>query len=353
MFGNEKLAVMLYLPGCEVKIMSKSAFKKPVCERLLLAIATIFLGCFFVSGSYRNTGQRNNLDAGTVSHNAKSYDAAPGHLNQAETMVASPGNRKNLYRYAYVADDLLEDTNPTDPRPYTPPTLISSEQWYGGMYVTQKRAMTIWSHITHSGRKEVIRNAEQIAALSAEYSVDATMVAAAIAQQASDVERVLGDFSDELSEKVGALSVGISQLHRTELTEFYDQSLLPGEIALDPYDPEVAIRGMAAKIQLNDEYLAEMMAANPQIKISMTDRWMLLALAQNHGYKSTDDFFGEAQGEWESMLALENYHLILRYFVLHLEWLKTNGWPIPDDVSLDAWKMLVFHLQNTEIDDAE
>jgi RHS repeat-associated protein len=256
------LAVILNFTGHEMKTKSKSAFKKRVYERLSLAITMIFLGCFFVSGSYRNTGQRNDLAIGPVFYNAKSYDAARGHFIQTDTIVPSPGNRKNLYRYAYVLDDPLKDTTPTDYRPYTPPTLISREQWYG-MYLTQKRAMTVWSHITHSGRKEVIRNAEQISALSTDYSVDATMVAAAIAQQASDVERILGDFSDELSEEVGALSVGISQLHRTELKEFHAKGLLPSDIALDPYDPEVAIRGMAAKIQLNDEYLG-MMICNLQ-----------------------------------------------------------------------------------------
>ena len=375
-----------------MKTRSESVFEKLICRHLLLATTMIFLGCYFVLGSFgdyvsnlsitannsngrvaearyhlqdgtrytngitlpscQHTSQRNDPAIGIYFYNTNSYDATLSRFIQADTSVPSPGNRKNLYRYVDVLDDPLEHTNTTDHRTYTPPKLISIDQWYG-MYVTQKRAMAVWSYITHSGRKEIIRYAEQISALSTEYSVDATMVAAAIAQQASDVERILGDFSDELSEEVGALSVGISQLHRTELKEFHAKGLLPSDIALDPYDPEVAIRGMAAKIQLNDEYLGAMMAANPHIDVSPTDRWMLLALAQNHGYKSTHDFFGEAQGEWERMLALENYHLILRYYVLHLDWLRENGWHIPDDVSLKSWKMLAFYSQYSEVINAE
>lgn len=214
--------------------------------------------------------------------------------------------------------------------------------------------MTLWSLRAYSGREEVIRNAEKIHALTTDYSVDATLVAASIAEQASDVERIAGDFSERFTQlKPGSQSLGIAQLHRYELEEFQAQGLLPSDMRPDPYNPEMAIRGMAAKIQVQDEYLGTIMAANPHIKVTATDRWMLLALAQNCGTISTDKFFGEAKGRWGRMLSLENYQSILRYFVMHLEWLIANGWEIPDDVSINYWKMVVFNSQNSGANNAE
>jgi len=71
---------------------------------------------------------------------------------------------------------------------------------------------------------------------------------------------------------------------------------------------------------------------------------MLLALAQNANLHPINNFFDpEVGGKWEKMLPISNYARVLRYSLLHLEWLiTTREWIIPEDLDLSRWRELAF-----------
>ncbi|MDX9954857.1 MAG: hypothetical protein RBT75_12210 [Anaerolineae bacterium] len=186
------------------------------------------------------------------------------------------------------------------------------------------------------GRADVQNNAEHILAEGRNHpDIPPVLVAAAIAEQASDVERLFG--VDAL-EKAGLvvpglenMSIGIAQLRPEE-------ALKLGLGDADLFDPETAIQGMFAKVHLGNMRITEL--ENPADPLTTTERYMLLSLAQN-GTSEVDEYFALG-GDWESILTQGNNARVMRYFLVHLDWLLLNGWELPEDVALDTWRETVF-----------
>ena len=127
------------------------------------------------------------------------------------------------------------------------------------------------------------------------------------------------------------MSIGIAQLRPEEATKL-------GLGDADLFDPETAIQGMFAKINLGSLRIAEL--EDPLDPLTLTERYMLLSLAQN-GTSEVDEYFAMG-GDWESILTLGNNARVMRYFLVHLDWLLLNGWELPEDVALDTWRETVF-----------
>lgn len=194
------------------------------------------------------------------------------------------------------------------------------------------------------GRIEVLTHADEIKRWApANLQL---IVAASIAHQASDfkdrpfgtdaLETVWRDLVDD------NISVGIAQLRQQEVLHW-----APYLHGADLLTPETAIRIMAAKISQANAYILHTYA-----QVSDTDRFMLLALAQNttsaDAMRSTvDHFFMVAGGDWLKMLQSEeelakNWRLQLRLVLIHLDWLVEQGWPIPDGIDLAYWSHVAF-----------
>lgn len=104
---------------------------------------------------------------------------------------------------------------------------------------------------------------------------------------------------------------------------------------------------MSAKLKLSDAYVRYRLPA-----VSDTDRYMLLALAQNsasaEGMRSTVDYFVDvADGSWPAMLASERAEALdwqeqLRLVLLHLDWLVEQGWPVPQELDRAYWSQVAF-----------
>ncbi len=188
------------------------------------------------------------------------------------------------------------------------------------------------------GRSDVLNNADLIRRVAAEYpAVAPVMVAAAIAEQASDVERIFGlDILEQTTLFLPGkenMSVGIAQIRPTEAVSL--------GIALDPmdlFDPEIAVRGMVAKYRVTNEHIDS--NQNPGAPLSLTERYMLLSLGQNSPGVA-DDFYAAA-GNWAVLLGQNNNARVMRYFLVHLDWLLANGWELPEDVDLDFWRKVAF-----------
>ncbi|MBN1920457.1 MAG: hypothetical protein JW892_04385 [Anaerolineae bacterium] len=186
------------------------------------------------------------------------------------------------------------------------------------------------------GRADVQNNAEHILAEGQNYpEIPPVLVAAAIAEQASDVERLFGvDTLEKAALVVPGLenmSIGIAQLRPEEALEL-------GLGDVDLFDPEAAIQGMFAKIHLGNMRITEL--ENPSDPLTLTERYMLLSLAQN-GTSEVDEYFALG-GDWKRILTQGNNARVMRYFLVHLDWLLLNGWELPGDVALDAWRETVF-----------
>jgi len=186
------------------------------------------------------------------------------------------------------------------------------------------------------GRTDVLDNAETIRAVTDEYPrIPAIMVAAAIAEQASDVERIFG--VDILEKAILSLPgrenmcIGIAQLRPTEAMSL-------GLGLADLFRPEAAVRGMCAKLNSANEHID--LLRDQTTPISPTDRYMLLSLAQNN-LGSIDDY-NRVGGDWDKLLRMHNYARVMRYFLIHLDWLVANGWKPPDGVDLDQWRRIAF-----------
>jgi hypothetical protein len=186
------------------------------------------------------------------------------------------------------------------------------------------------------GRSDVIDNAELILTIGERYAeIPPIVVAAAIAEQASDVERVFG--VDILEKTAMALpgkddmSIGIAQLRPTEVISL-------GLGTVDLFDPEIAVRGMYAKLRFANARIDLMQSEDAPL--SATERTMLLSLAQNH-LGTVDEYF-ELGGDWDRLTAIDNYARIMRYFLVHLDWLVENGWELPPDIDLESWRRIVF-----------
>ncbi|MEZ4769338.1 MAG: hypothetical protein R2844_13040 [Caldilineales bacterium] len=123
------------------------------------------------------------------------------------------------------------------------------------------------------GRQDVLANSELIRRFAVQDLE--LIVAASIAHQASDIkDRPFGADAVEtfVLENVNPdASVGIAQLRPSEVVYW-----APELIGADLLEPEIAVRVMTAKLEKADHYIAR---TYPEA--SVTDRTMLLALAQN------------------------------------------------------------------------
>ena len=197
------------------------------------------------------------------------------------------------------------------------------------------------------GRNDVVTNAQLIRIIGRAYpEVPPIIVAGAIAQQASDVERVFGvDILEQVVLGVPGLenmSIGIAQLRPTE-------AHLWGLGAVDLFDPAIAIYGMFTKVQLSVDRIAELQ--NPLAPVRSTDRYMLLSLAQNSP-RAVDDFF-KVGGDWSALLAKHNNTRVMRYYLVHFDWLVAHGWELPSDVDLEVWRSIVFSARVRDRDGAQ
>ena len=188
------------------------------------------------------------------------------------------------------------------------------------------------------GRSDVLNNSELIRSVAAEYPrIAPVVVAACIAEQASDVERIFGlDILEKTILSIPGqenMSVGIAQIRPTEALSL--------GVTLDPlelFDPEIAVRGMVAKLRSVDERIDALQ--NPDDPVSLTERYMLLSLGQNSPGIS-DEYFAAGR-DWDLLLSRNNNARVMRYFLVHLDWLVANGWELPDDVDLDLWRKIAF-----------
>ncbi len=188
------------------------------------------------------------------------------------------------------------------------------------------------------GRSDVLANSELIQSVAEEYpAIAPAMVAAAIAEQASDVERIFGL---DILEKTTLffpgqedMSVGIAQIRPTEA-----MSLGLSADPLELFDPEIAVRGMVAKLRAVDERITALQ--DPAHPISLTERYMLLSLGQNS--PGSVDSYIAAEGDWALLLDQSNNARVMRYFLVHLDWLIANGWKLPEDVDLEMWRQVAF-----------
>lgn len=188
------------------------------------------------------------------------------------------------------------------------------------------------------GRSDVLNNAALIHSVAGEYpAVAPAMVAAAIAQQASDVERIFGlDILEQTTLSLLGkedMSVGIAQIRPIEAVSL--------GIALDPmdlFDPEIAVRGMVTKLRVTNERIDAHW--DPEAPLSLTERYMVLSLGQNSP-GIADDYYA-AEGNWAVLLEQNNNTRVMRYFLVHLDWLLANSWELPEEVDLDFWRKVAF-----------
>jgi hypothetical protein len=194
------------------------------------------------------------------------------------------------------------------------------------------------------GRREVLTHADDIRRWAPDELE--LMVAASIAHQASDFkDRPFGtDTLEMLWRKLvdDNISVGIAQLRREEVIHW-----APYLYGTDLLSPEAAIRVMTAKLSQANAYTLD---SYPQI--SDTDRFMLLALAQNTTSHTSmrdtvDHFFNAADGNWLQMLdgdedLQQNWRLQLRLVLVHVDWLVEQGWALPDGLDLAYWSRIAF-----------
>jgi hypothetical protein len=194
------------------------------------------------------------------------------------------------------------------------------------------------------GRREVLAHAEEIKRWAPDDLE--LLVAAAIAHQASDFkDRPFGtDALEAVWRKLvdDNISVGIAQLRQEEVVLW-----APYLQGVDLLSPDAAIRIMTAKLSQSNSYIFH---NHPEA--AATDRFMLLALAQNAAsastMRSTVEYFFEAAGaDWAEMLASERAEKMdwqeqLRLVLLHTVWLMEQGWPLPDGLDLDFWSRIAF-----------
>jgi len=194
------------------------------------------------------------------------------------------------------------------------------------------------------GRREVLAHTEEIKRWAPDDLE--LLVAASIAHQASDFkDRPFG--TDALEAVWRALiddniSVGIAQLRQREVVLW-----APYLQGVDLLSPDAAIRIMTAKLSQTSSYILH---NYPQV--AATDRFMLLALAQNAAASTTmrstvGTFFEVAGADWAEMLATEEAEAMdwqeqLRLVLLHAVWLVEQGWPIPDGLDLEFWSRIAF-----------
>jgi hypothetical protein len=186
------------------------------------------------------------------------------------------------------------------------------------------------------GRNDVLDNAALILEIAPAYpEVPPILVAASIAQQASDIERAFGvDLLEQIALNFPGLddmSIGIAQLRPTET-----ESLGLGDV--DLFDPEDAIHGMFTKIRMSGARIDALQSHTSPVPA--TDRAMLMSLAQNSP-PAVGAYF-RAGGDWDIVRAQGNHERVMRYFLVHLDWLVESGWELPAGVDLERWRAIAF-----------
>jgi len=282
---------------------------------------------------YRFTGQRSESGLRLIHMGARFYDSALGRWISADTLVPDPGSPQSLNRYSYVYNSPLGFIDSSGHLPWWVNYLL----WQAAMtYGSGGFRGTIFSNpnppLLH-GRHDVQVHTEAIKQSAPRHLQ--LIVAASIAHQASDPKD--RPFGTDLID-VGK-SRGIAQLRPGEIEEWAPD--LAGQSRLDP---QTAIRVMTAKIEAADQYILEQ--AEGYGGISQTDRFMLLALAQNCGTRETMQTrvatFFDAEMNWSKMPQDGNWKLQLRLVVLHIDWLLLQGWVLPEGVDLDYWRRTAF-----------
>lgn len=227
------------------------------------------------------------------------------------------------------------------------PKLVEDDGWRG-RYELWQGGLTAYSGgdgtpLIH-GREDVLAHAKVIRLLATK---DLELIlAASIAHQASDLKD--RPFGSDLIEELWLTyvdpdaSVGIAQLRPNEAMRWE-----PTLTERDLLTPTFAIRIMSAKLTEADRYLRSQHQETPP-----TDRYMLLALAQNTAspqamHMTIDYFFGTAGRDWQQMLASElarqwDWQEQLRLVVLHWDWLVATGWLAPPGVDINLWRQIAF-----------
>lgn len=194
------------------------------------------------------------------------------------------------------------------------------------------------------GRQDVLVNSEAIRRYAPSHLE--LIVAASIAHQASDFkDRPFGaDAVESFWRKTvnPDASVGIAQLRASEVVYW-----APELIGKDLLQPEVAVQVMTAKLDKANRYLDR---AYPDI--SVTDRYMLLALVQNDSSEiamrnTIDAFFQRAGRNWQRLLASpqaqsRDWTEQLRLMLVQLDWLVVEGWQKPAGLDRDEWARIAF-----------
>jgi len=178
--------------------------------------------------------------------------------------------------------------------------------------------------------------------------VHPTLLAAAVAHQANDpLDRFFGtDIVDKAALRWHDpnASVGVAQIRKVELWYVGIAGCFATEenVAM-LFDPDFSIHIMALKLYEADEALGRYPG------YSETDRYMLLAIAQNIDHPSrvvemVDTFFSERVGRrWARLFEKKNYaQWQLQLMLIEFEYLVEQGWTLPEGLDLDRWRYIAF-----------
>jgi hypothetical protein len=263
---------------------------------------------------------------------ARWYDPSLNRFLSPDSIIPDFSNPQSLNRYSYCFGNPLGCVDPSGHMPWW----LRYAGWQAA--ITYYSGFGVVRHPLLHGRNDVASNAETIRGFAPPQLQ--LIVAASIAHQASDPkDRPYGSSLID----IGA-SQGIAQLRPGEI-----EAWAPSLAGKSRDDPAVAIRAMTGKLEYAESFIlgAEAEGGN----ISKTDRYMLLALAQNCSKKkqienTVTTFFG-AQRNWDfafgtDYAAKADWKEQLRLVVLHMDWLLANGWALPEGVDLDYMREKAF-----------
>jgi RHS repeat-associated protein len=187
------------------------------------------------------------------------------------------------------------------------------------------------------GYRAVVANLQHIIRAAQAHDIPPVILAAAIMNQGSAVTRLFGT---ELIERC-QLGIPFDSPYTGERATAGIAQLTPGEIrkyvpGCDTeclFQPAKAIEGMAVKIALADELLPS--------DINRTDRWMVLALAQNNGLGAAQTYlakggawkevYGEIPSDWDQIgKILKNVRYMSEIGLYNVPWY----------VDLERWQSL-------------
>ena len=271
------------------------------------------------------TGQRKD-GFGLMDYNARYYNAKLGRFISADSIVPDPANAKSFDRYAYVYNN---PTNFNDPSGHC---VIC-----GIAYIIYNIA----TDLTQQGYHEVVQNQQVINNAAQAHNVSEVLLAASIMNQGNSYQRPGGIeifemvqvFAPFESKYTGEhASAGVAQLMTWEI-EIY----VPGCDASCLFDDEMSIYGMAGKIESMDKLLPSDM--NP------TDRFMILAIAQNGGAGEVNKFLA-ANLRWEKWYTDEKVSESSRRQLIkilrNIQFLIDQGlYTLPEEIDLDYWQSII------------